>query len=693
MSLYGTMSTAVSGMNAQANRLSTVSDNIANVNTTGYKRASTSFSSLILPSGSGNYNSGSVDTSVRRAISQEGDISYTNSDTNLSISGAGFFIVKDASGASLLTRDGSFLKDQSGNLVNSAGYTLMGYSYNSGEPAVVVNGFSGLVPINLSGGGLSSVPSTGGIFDVNLPANGKEVTPYMSHAPSDNKVPAYYDRKFTVASSDPVEDFYADVYMTKIGNNQWEVTAFGRHGAQSSGFPYDVSDPSPMATTTLTFDPATGAIVSGNPTLTISSLNDPFTIDLSGMTQAVGPATNNMGAHTNLPSDVPEIDTAAGELPPSSNDPASIYFAKQTWNGLSDAGSPIKIDAYYTKTGPDTWEASFFNAATATAGGFPYRPPQALATATLTFDAATGALVSPASITVPTSTTGGFDIDLTGMTSLPSNDPRVADQSGGMSLSFNLSPSTGVFERSLIGQTPAQNQVNSTYTNKTSLVAYDKLGNTVQLDIYYSKGPDDYWEMTVFNHADASLGGFPYGNAGSPPLATELLRFDSEGKLAADSPTSISFNLPGGEPMTLDLSGTSQLAAGFTTIEAHVNGHGASAVTGYNIASDGIVSLKYADGSFDPVYRIPLANVASPDNLTALTGNAFAVSNTSGVTITGFANTGGLGSIKARSLENSNVDLASELTEMIQAQKSYTANSKVFQTGSNLLDVLVNLQR
>ena len=58
MSLYGVMRTGVSGMAAQSNKLSTVSDNIANVNTTGYKRASTEFSSLILKSGSGNYNSG-----------------------------------------------------------------------------------------------------------------------------------------------------------------------------------------------------------------------------------------------------------------------------------------------------------------------------------------------------------------------------------------------------------------------------------------------------------------------------------------------------------------------------------------------------------------------------------------------------------------------------------------------------------
>jgi len=56
MSIFGTMKTAVSGMNAQANRLSAVGDNIANVNTTAYKKVSTAFSSFVLPSTSGNYN-------------------------------------------------------------------------------------------------------------------------------------------------------------------------------------------------------------------------------------------------------------------------------------------------------------------------------------------------------------------------------------------------------------------------------------------------------------------------------------------------------------------------------------------------------------------------------------------------------------------------------------------------------------
>ena len=59
----------------------------------------------------------------------------------------------------------------------------------------------------------------------------------------------------------------------------------------------------------------------------------------------------------------------------------------------------------------------------------------------------------------------------------------------------------------------------------------------------------------------------------------------------------------------------------------------------------------------------------------------------------GFAGSGAFGSIQSKALENSNVDIANELTSMIEAQRNYTANSKVFQTASDLLDVLVNLKR
>ena len=171
MSLYGVMRTGGSGMNAQSNKLSTVADNIANVNTTGYKRASTEFSSLVLQSGTGNYNSGSVETHVRYAISDPGTLNFTTSATDLAIQGNGFFVVTDAGGTPFLTRAGSFVPDGQGNLVNAAGFYLMGYNLKNGPPNVVSNGLSGLEVVNIAQTALQGNPSTKATVSANLDAN------------------------------------------------------------------------------------------------------------------------------------------------------------------------------------------------------------------------------------------------------------------------------------------------------------------------------------------------------------------------------------------------------------------------------------------------------------------------------------------------------------------------------------------
>jgi flagellar hook protein FlgE len=155
-------------MNAQASRLSTVADNIANASTTGYKTASTEFSSLLLPSISGNYNSGAVETDVRYAIDQQGALTYTSSSTDLAITGSGFFVVQDPSGQPFLTRAGSFVPNEDGELVNSAGYKLLGYPYTSDDPTPVVNGYNGLVPISVAQTSLQANVSTAATFSANL---------------------------------------------------------------------------------------------------------------------------------------------------------------------------------------------------------------------------------------------------------------------------------------------------------------------------------------------------------------------------------------------------------------------------------------------------------------------------------------------------------------------------------------------
>ena len=84
--------------------------------------------------------------------------------------------------------------------------------------------------------------------------------------------------------------------------------------------------------------------------------------------------------------------------------------------------------------------------------------------------------------------------------------------------------------------------------------------------------------------------------------------------------------------------------------------------------------------------------MASPDNLASVNGGAYLANSASGPVYTGTAGGAGFGSIESSSLENSTVDLATELTNMIQAQSAYEANSKVFQTGTDILDILNGLK-
>ncbi len=112
-----------------------------------------------------------------------------------------------------------------------------------------------------------------------------------------------------------------------------------------------------------------------------------------------------------------------------------------------------------------------------------------------------------------------------------------------------------------------------------------------------------------------------------------------------------------------------------------------------SFGADGTLYSVYGNGSRVATYRIPLATVASPDNLTPEAGNVYVPSSESGELQVGFPGTGTLGSLKTSALEKSTVDTATELTNMIEAQYNYVANSKVFQTAGELMDVLVNLKR
>lgn len=268
-------------------------------------------------------------------------------------------------------------------------------------------------------------------------------------------------------------------------------------------------------------------------------------------------------------------------------------------------------------------------------------------------------------------------INVTELTAVPSENGR-----------FNVNlPSTADVATAPL---PSSNAATAEFTQKTSLVAYTNLGEERLLDVYMTKTAANTWEMAVYDQAQASPGtSFPYG---AGPLVTQTLTFDgTTGALTGGG--SITVPVPDGQNLTIDLSQSTQLATDYTVAAVEIDGNAPAAISSVSIGSDGVVTARFANDTIQPLFRIPLADVPSPDLLTMLSGNVFAANGESGDVRVDFPGEGGNGSVVSGALEASTVDIATELTNMIQAQRNYTANSKVFQTGSELMDVLLTLKR
>ncbi|MCA3244214.1 MAG: flagellar hook protein FlgE [Alphaproteobacteria bacterium] len=137
MALFSAMTASVSGLGAQGQAISVISDNLANTNTIGYKSSRSLFSQLVTTGAQGTtYNSGGVNTAVLRDQTAQGSFITSSSRTDLAISGNGFFRVADdkvnsTSTEFFFTRAGSFSEDREGYLVNPDGYYLQGWRTDS----------------------------------------------------------------------------------------------------------------------------------------------------------------------------------------------------------------------------------------------------------------------------------------------------------------------------------------------------------------------------------------------------------------------------------------------------------------------------------------------------------------------------------------------------------------------------------
>ena len=123
------------------------------------------------------------------------------------------------------------------------------------------------------------------------------------------------------------------------------------------------------------------------------------------------------------------------------------------------------------------------------------------------------------------------------------------------------------------------------------------------------------------------------------------------------------------------------------------DGYAPGSLTNVTVSTDGTISGNYSNGQVLNLYQVTLASFNNPWGLTRLGGNLFGETYESGVAYTNAPGVGSLGNINPNSLEQSNVDLATEFVNLITTERGYQANSKVITTTDEMLQELLQIKR
>jgi flagellar hook protein FlgE len=192
MSLFGALFAGVSGLNANAHAMGMISDNIANVNTVGYKNVDARFSTLVTESAtSTRHTPGGVISTPLASFSRQGLMQASSSATDIGITGSGFFVVNElatptnTTGQYMFTRAGSFTPDKDGNLRNAAGLYLQGWVVDSlGNIPANRSDLTALSTVNITGLTGTAEPTT----SVTLQANLQSSQTLTTNGPQDSTV-------------------------------------------------------------------------------------------------------------------------------------------------------------------------------------------------------------------------------------------------------------------------------------------------------------------------------------------------------------------------------------------------------------------------------------------------------------------------------------------------------------------------
>ncbi|ABV37688.1 flagellar basal body FlaE domain protein [Shewanella sediminis HAW-EB3] len=327
-----------------------------------------------------------------------------------------------------------------------------------------------------------------------------------------------------------------------------------------------------------------------------------------------------------------------------------------------------------------------------------------------------------------------FEVDKDGNStsvSLTETKPvRIPDTAGSpkktenVGIQMNLNAGDGTKDPALFDPSDRD-----TYNNSTAVTMYDSLGEPHVMTTYFVRPNNAAYNLEsnwvafyavdgkqvdiagpVVNYdTDTSGNGTVDGNA--PAQATlgnwkgSVIKFNELGSHTTTDPATIITETlgnggadvlgpgtDGSQALTIDFDNPTQYASAFEVTELTQDGTTVGRLTNVEVGADGLINASYSNGATVALARVALARFANEQGLTQVGNTSWKASLDSGAALAGEANSGTFGSIRSSALEQSNVDLTTELVDLISAQRNFQANSRTLEVNNTLQQTVLQIR-
>ncbi len=683
MSLTSSLFSGISGLTTLGNSMQIIGDNIANVNTVGFKSSSYVFQDLLsqatsTTSGTSQIGRGTALGDIYSSF-QQGSFESTGNTTDLGIGGAGFFILREPGDSERLfySRAGNFRIDKDGFLINPEGFVVQGWQLDEDG-----DDMGSVTDIQLES--FTSPPDeTDNITIItNLDADSISQTGSVSNSwDSSATIPIdsnRYQYQTTVKAYDSLGSTHdITIYYDKVSGSVWEYIVTCNPSEDKRNLVDSLTNSQGILSRgEITFNDASGKIED----VTLERFDGRI-----GNVSATG--VNDIDDCRFVINDYAGVAVDGHGF--------SLAYDGTTWTPTGPA-APAAYAAVSVVSGNSTQiQLNLDNDATTTQVTI-YLANDASAGDQIDFD-----INDPTDLHVqdiPSATYTGDALANTSM-SIINYDELLADDAN-IVLTYTQVPVLPVTTWGITGAS-AVDYPNIAFSGDADSVSVDFGGDGTPTGTFVSA--DLTFTFTTTLAADSTITFDVEGTTAWRSLSTGdmsnsgYFQFmaDFLGGTTNDTSQLVEFDIGTYYDTSFvnDAMTTTQFARSSTTVFQSSNGYGSGDLNGVDVDTDGVITGIYSNGQLIELNRVALAKFLNTQELHKEGGNLYRETRDSGQAITAHPGTNGLGDISPNSLEQSNVDIANEFVKMITSQRGFQANSKIITTVDQMLSETISMKR